>query len=206
MDLPRLLLIADGFSDPLIASKVKAAVTAGVRWVQLRDHDASSDKFDQHATKLVSELVAIDRDVLVTINSRIRIADFHGLHFHTGKHGPSIFESQLVLGSDAPIGISAHNGKDLAEAVRDKAQYVIFSPIFPTSTRPSAKPVGIDVLKKVCFHADPIPIYALGGITPQHVSACLEAGARGVAVHSAILKSPNLVSAIQAFSRALPGL
>lgn len=206
MELPKLLLIADKFTNPAVAARTRQAVQAGIRWVQLRDHEASSDEFDLHALRLARDLIAIDRTVLVTINSRIGIAEAHKMHFHTGSNGPSIFESKLVLGANTPIGASAHDGKQLAEVVRDRAQYVLFSPIYPTRTHPDAKPVGLDVLKKVCFHTNPIPVYALGGITPERVAGCLEAGARGVAVHSAIIHAPNMVSVIQAFSRALPGL
>ena len=206
MELPRLLLIADQFTNPAVSIRTKQAVQAGVRWVQLRDHKASTDEFDLHALRLAAELARIDRNVLVTINSRIRIAETHKFHFHTGSNGPSVFESRLVLGSDAPIGVSVHDGKELAEAVRDKTQYVLFSPIFSTASHPDARPVGLDVLKKACYHSNPIPVYALGGITPERTASCLEAGARGVAVHSAIMRSPNFISVIQAFNRVIPGL
>jgi thiamine-phosphate diphosphorylase len=206
MDLPRLLLIADNFTDPAVAARTREAVRAGIRWVQLRDHEASTDAFDLHALRLARDLIGIDRKVLITINSRIQMAETHSMHFHTGRHGPSVFESRLVLGQEAPIGVSAHDGKELAAAIRDKVQYVLFSPIFPTKSHPDARPVGVEVLRKACFHSKPTPVYALGGITPARTAVCLEAGARGVAVHSAIMHSPNFVAVIQAFSRVLPGL
>ena len=206
MDLPRLLLISDNFTNPAVAARTRDAVRAGVRWVQLRDHDASTDAFDVHALRLARDLFQIDRKVLVTINSRIQMAETHSMHFHTGRHGPSVFESRLVLGNEAPIGVSAHDGKELAAAIRDKVQYVLFSPIFPTKSHPDARPVGVEVLRKACFHSEPTPVYALGGITPERVSVCLEAGARGVAVHGVIMQSSNFVSVIQDFSRVLPGL
>jgi thiamine-phosphate pyrophosphorylase len=206
MDLPRLLLIADNFTNPAVAARTRDAVRAGVRWVQLRDHAASTDAFDLHALRLAKDLIKIDRKVLITINSRVQMAEAHSMHFHTGRHGPSVFESRLLLGQDAPIGVSAHDGRELAAAIRDKAQYVLFSPIFRTKTHPEARPVGVEVLRKSCFHSKPTPVYALGGMTPERVGVCLEAGARGVAVHGAIMHAPNIVSVIQAFSRVLPGL
>lgn len=206
MNLPRLLLIADQFTDERVASKVRNAVKDGVRWVQLRDHMASSDAFDEAANLIIRDMIAINRNVLITINSRIAIAAEHKLHFHTGMHGPSLFEAKLVLGADAPIGISVHNGKELAVAVNNKAQYVIFSPIFETSTHPGAQGVGLEVLRKVCFHSKQMPVLAMGGITPEKVSACRGVGAYGVAVSSSILEAASMFGVIQAFNKVLPGL
>lgn len=38
---PRLALIADGFTNDARADRAVEAVRAGVRWVHLRDHEAS---------------------------------------------------------------------------------------------------------------------------------------------------------------------
>jgi len=206
MQLPRVLLIGDRFTDPKQAAKIKMAVQAGIRWVQLRDHEASTDGFDVAAVRLARELTQIDRNVLITINSRINVALTRSMSFHTGKHGPSIFEAILVLGAGVPIGMSAHDGKELAVAVKNKAHYIAFSPIFPTKSHPEARPVGLEVLKKVCGHAGKIPVLALGGINPSNASSCLHAGAYGVAVHSAILDAADPKAAVQQFSQVIPGL
>lgn len=206
MTLPRLLLIADNFSDLTVAAKVKSAVKEGVRWVQLRDHMATADRYDVNAMRMVRDLIEINRNVLITVNSRITFAEEHKMHFHTGLHGPSLFEAKMVLGSSAPIGVSVHNGKELATAVNGGAQYIIFSPIFETETHPGAPGVGTEVLKKVCLHAKTMPVMAMGGITPENVKRCLHVGAHGVAVNSSILKAANMLAAIKAYSKEIPGL
>ena len=206
MTLPRLLLIADEFTDEKVAAKVRGAVKYGIRWVQLRDHMASPDTFDVAADRLMRDLMAINRNVLITINSRITMAAEHRMHFHTGLHGPSLFEAKLVLGSDAPIGVSVHNGKELAVAVKEKAQYVIFSPIFETKSHPGVPGVGLEVLRKVCFHSKQMPVIAMGGITPEKVKACRSVGAYGVGVVSSILDASSMLATIQAFNKELPGL
>ena len=206
MTLPRLLLVADEFTDAKVAAKVRSAVKYGVRWVQLRDHMASPDTFDVAADRLMRDLMAINRNVLITINSRITMAAEHRMHFHTGLHGPSLFEAKLVLGSDAPIGVSVHNGKELAVAVKEKAQYVIFSPIFETKSHPGVPGVGLEVLRKVCFHSKQMPVIAMGGITPEKVKACRSVGAYGVGVVSSILDASSMLATIQAFNKELPGL
>lgn len=206
MDLPRLMLVADGFTRPKIAKKVCSAVFAGVRWIQLRDHGATSDTFDHMASRLIQEIEKIDKNVLVTVNSRLTIAQRHGLTFHTGRHGPSLYESKMVLGPDSVIGMSTHDGRELAAAVREKADYVTFSPIFETTSHPGMKGVGMEVLRNACFHAKDMPVIAMGGITPETAADCIWAGAHGVAVHSSILSVENMIVNIREFSREIPGL
>ena len=199
------MLVADGFADPAVQAKVIRLVELGIRWVQLRDHKASLDDFDAAAMRLSYQLSKVNRRVLISVNSWIQIAEQHELPFHTGTHGPTLFESRLVLGTEAPIGLSVHDGKELATAVRDGASYITFSPVFKTDSHPEAKPVGTTVLRNACRHAT-MPVIAMGGIMPANVKDCLEAGAHGVAVVSSLLSSNDMVGAVQAFNAELPGL
>jgi len=45
---------------------------------------------------------------------------------------------------------------------------------------------GIDSLAQVVEAVADVPIFALGGVTPERVRPCLEAGAHGVAVLSGV--------------------
>ena len=203
--LPRLLLVANDFTRLEVARRVIMCVRAGVRWIQLRDHLASSDVFDSMAMKLIYEVQKVEPKTMVSINSKIKVAQMHDLPFHTGSEGPSLFESGLVLGSQAFIGMSTHDGRELATAVKEKASYVTFSPIFKTNSHPEAKPVGTTVLSNACRHAT-MPVIAMGGITPHNAKECLNAGAHGVAVVSSILSAPDPIKVIQQFSSVIPGL
>jgi thiamine monophosphate synthase len=48
-----------------------------------------------------------------------------------------------------------------------------------------------------------VPVFAIGGLTPQRVAPVLAAGAHGVAVRSAILGAPDPALAARAFAVAL---
>ena len=47
--------------------------------------------------------------------------------------------------------------------------------------------------------ASPVPVYAIGGITPDDVPALEAAGADAIAVSGAILQSPDPVAAMRRF-------
>jgi thiamine-phosphate pyrophosphorylase len=200
---PRLALIADGFTDDTRADRAVEAVEAGVRWVHLRDHDASPDRFMEAARSVVPQLRSAAEDVTVTVNSHVDVADEFGLGVHVGWRGPTVPTARNLLGPDALIGYSAH---EHVEAEGDRTQgvnYYFFSPVFPTSSKPDQPPTGIGPLRAFCQTASPMPVLALGGITPERVSVCREAGARGVAVLSGIMDVDTPRAAARAYLRAL---
>ena len=49
----------------------------------------------------------------------------------------------------------------------------------------------------------PIPVFAIGGITPDRIKEVRKAGADGVAVISAILKAKNIEETTKEFLRLL---
>lgn len=58
-------------------------------------------------------------------------------------------------------------------------------------------------LRSFCQTAEPVPVFALGGITPERVAPCRTAGAHGVAVLSGILNATTPNAAARAYLRAL---
>ena len=85
------------------------------------------------------------------------------------------------------VGASAHSASELAEAAALGADYATLSPIFATTCKPGAVPLGIGSLAAVC-QKSPIPIFALGGIGRDKLDACIEAGAAGCCMMSALMR------------------
>jgi len=200
---PCLALIADGFTNNARADQAVRAVETGVRWVHLRDHDAGPDVFAEATRNIIDRLRAAADDMTITINSRVDVAEAHGLGAHVGWRGPSVSGARAVLGSDVLIGYSAHEHVE-AEGDRTRGvDYYFFSPVFPTSSKPDQPATGVGPLRTFCRTAAPTPVLALGGITPERVSVCREAGARGVAVLSGIMDVDAPRASTRAYLRAL---
>lgn len=200
---PRLALIADGFTEEKRAERAVTAVEAGVRWVHLRDHSAGPEAFETAARDLVPRLRAVADDVTVTVNSRIDVAKRFDLGLHVGWRGPTVPQARETLGPEALIGYSAHERVEARGDRTHGVDYYFFSPIFPTSSKPDQPPTGTGPLRAFCQAASPAPVFALGGITPERVSACRAAGARGVAVLSGIMEVDTPGAAARAYLRAL---
>lgn len=85
------------------------------------------------------------------------------------------------------VGASAHSAAEIAEAAALGADYATLSPIFATTCKPGAVPLGIAALAAVC-QKSPIPIFALGGIGRDKLDACIEAGATGCCMMSELMR------------------
>lgn len=200
---PRLALIADGFTDEIRSDRAVTAVKAGVRWVHLRDHQATREQFEEAAQSLTERLRALTDDVTVTINTRLAVADSLNAGLHLGWRGSSVTDARDALGDDSLLGYSAHEEIEIeGDRARD-VDYYFFSPVFATSSKPDQPPAGVSALRSFCQTAAPTPTLALGGITPERVRVCREAGADGVAVLSGIMDAEVPVAATRAYLRAL---
>jgi thiamine-phosphate pyrophosphorylase len=200
---PCLALIADRFTIAERADRTVAAVRAGVRWVHLRDHEAGPDRFEEAAHDLADRVRAEAADVVITVNTRLGVAEALDTGLHLGWRGPSVEEARAHLGPEALLGYSAHDELGLEGGRGPAVDYYFFSPVYETSSKPDQPPAGLSALRSFCRAAAPRPTLALGGITPERVPACREAGAEGVAVLSGIMEADAPVAATRAYLRAL---
>jgi thiamine-phosphate pyrophosphorylase len=198
--LPALLLIGDRFTRPEIADRIRLAVSLGVHWIQLRDHDVDEHAFFEAAAQLTESLRAISPDVLISVNTHVGVAERLGCALHVGRRGPAPGEARELIPDGFPVGLSIH---DESEIVGSDVDYYLFSPIYETSSKPGTRGRGESTLERVCRAAAPTPVMAMGGITPEHVISCLHSGAHGVAVRSGILQAPDLIRAVLDYRGAL---
>ena len=71
------------------------------------------------------------------------------------------------------------------------ATQVILGTIFETECKKGLKGRGIEFVREIseyCRKNGDIPVYAIGGITPENISLVKEAGARGGCMMSYMMK------------------
>ena len=98
------------------------------------------------------------------------------------------------------VGASVHSPCEAREARDLGADYVIAGHIFPTDCKKGIRPRGLDFLENVCCGAD-IPVYAIGGITPDNIASLRQTGAAGACVMSGFMKCP--LDEIEDFTKRL---
>ncbi|NJP33160.1 thiamine phosphate synthase [Micromonospora thermarum] len=169
---------------------VAGAVAGGVRWVVLREKDLPRP--DRAA--LAAEL----RAVLAQVGGTLVVAGpdpLDGDAVHLPAAGPYP-PPRLGL-----VGRSCHDHTELARLTTE--DYVTLSPVYPTRTKPGygppLHPEGLAAL----IGASPVPVLALGGIeTAEQVQDCVEAGAAGVAVLGAVMRSDDPAEAATTLTTA----
>jgi len=111
--------------------------------------------------------------------------------------------SELLGPSPAPgLGLSSHAPAQAERAVAAGAAYLGVGPVYPTGTKPEAKPVTLGYVRWAAQQVR-LPWFAIGGITLANLEAVLDAGARGICVVSAILNAPDVAQACAEFKRRL---
>ena len=205
--LPRLVLIADGFTQPARAERTLEACRAGVPWVHLRDHAVDDETFEMAARRLVARLRDEVPGVRISINGRLPVAEALATGLHVGRRGPAIAAARACL-PEAVVGFSAHDVAEGRRAVDAGADYLFFSPVFETTSKPGHAGVGVEALGRFSRAVPAVPVFALGGVTPERVGICRAAGAYGVAVLSGVLDAPDPVAAtaryLDALQQAIP--
>ena len=117
----------------------------------------------------------------------------------TGGNPRAIGSNPRALGSN-PRAI----GSKPREREDHRPQYLFFSPVFNPQGKPGYAGAGIDALNDfVQYVQGRVPVYALGGVTPDRVGPCLDAGSYGIAVLSGIMMADHPGQAASAYLSAL---
>lgn len=205
MELHRLMIILDGGACEDVVHVAREACAAGGRFFQWRHKQATPRELYEVGRELA--MIVASYHGVFAINDRLDVAlalAAHGVHLPS--QGVPLRAVRATVGRDRLVGVSCHDLEEIARAGRD-ASYITYSPVFePNSPKPEEarlESVGLDGLAGAVEESR-APVYALGGITPERVSACFQAGAHGVAVLGGICLADDPYEATAAYLAALP--
>lgn len=97
------------------------------------------------------------------------------------------------------LGASCHSVSDAVEAEKLGCSYITAGHIFDTDCKKDLPGRGLNFLKKVSEAAS-IPVYAIGGITPENADKTKNAGAKGVCVMSGFMQCEDVFEYIRKWS------
>jgi thiamine-phosphate pyrophosphorylase len=194
------LILDEGWSSRCSLPEVlREAGQAGVKLVQYRNKTGSMKQAYEVASLLRN--IAKECGMLFVVNDRCDLAmavEADGVHL--GQTDLSVTLARHLVGDTMLIGVSTHNSEQVQTATEEGADYLGFGPMFPTNTKSHHDPVvGLQGMKHI-RGLTLLPVFAIGGITPDSVSGLCQAGANGVAVASGIL---DAVDRQQAFTQYL---
>lgn len=181
---------------------IQQALAGGARFFQLREKDLSARELYTLGERL--SLLIRSQGGFLLINDRIDVAlalEADGVHLP--QKGLTANQARKLLGSHKLIGVSAHTWEEALKAQEDGADFITFGPVFRTPSKARyGEPVGLNSLQKISKFLN-IPLLALGGVKVENALSCLEAGADGLAVISAVLAAPDVTEVVKSFLKTL---
>ncbi|MBL8863419.1 MAG: thiamine phosphate synthase [Planctomycetes bacterium] len=187
-------------SAPEILRRAGRAIEAGLDSILLRE-PAFSDRETLDLARGLRALLG-PRGWL-GIHDRVHLAEAAGADgVHVGFRSLAAREARAIAAPTIAVGFSAH-AHDAPEA-RAGADYLLFGPLFATPSKAGLlAPVGLETLARA-VQASPVPLWAVGGITPDNAAALSACGAAGVAVRAAVLGARDGKPATRALLAVLP--
>lgn len=180
---------------------IEQALKSGITLFQLREKgtDALTGKKLQDFALSVKELTA-RYNVPFIINDNVELAmtvNADGIHLGQDDMKPDELPDYF---DDRVVGLSVRDEMELADSNLDNVDYIGTGPVFPTSSKDDAgEATGVSGLKFMREKIGALPMVAIGGITPGNYNLCLENGADGIAVISAIPQSEDIGQAVRKF-------
>lgn len=200
-EIPPLYALTDASGRPPRSQQIHELITAGVRWIQIREKSIDDIDFYEIVRSAVASLPA---KVKLLVNDRLDIAlscTADGVHL--GDRDLPVDAARRVAG-DAPllIGYSTHSLEQALDASgHPSIDYVAIGPIFPSPTKSVRPPLGLEVIAQLRRGTDK-PIVAIGGIHAGNIGAVLKAGADAAAVLSALYRGGSIAENVRTLLEA----
>jgi thiamine-phosphate pyrophosphorylase len=159
----------------------RAAIAGGADVVQVRAPELADAGLEGLARGVVE--ACRGSSTLSIVNDRVEVAvaaGAAGVHVGQGD-GPELVRSRI---GDRVLGVSVSTPEEARRAAAFGADYLGVT-VWATPTKPEAEPVGLDGLAAVA-RSTSLPVVGIGGVSASNATEVLDAGARGVAVVSAV--------------------
>ena len=187
-------------------SVARALCDGGSDIIQLRAKSSSADEVRCMAELILP--VTNAAGVGLVINDHPKIAHQVGaMACHLGQE--DFFDGGYTQAAQVrgcppgfKLGLSTHAPEQAKRALQAEPDYIAIGPIYPTGTKPMAKPVTLEYVKWAAINVQS-PWFAIGGVNLQTLDDVLLAGATRICVVSAILNAPDLAEACRDYKRRL---
>ncbi len=177
-DPPHYLITPEpGDDDARWLSTLRKALDAGVRRVQLRAYDTEQLRW----RRLVERATAHARDAgaEVLVNGDVAMAAALGIGVHLRASQLNALSAR-PLSRPLPVIASCHSHEELSRAQALDCDAAVLGPILATSSHPGEPGIGWERFAEMRERVA-MPIYAIGGMTRDHVPLARSHGAQGIA-------------------------
>ena len=193
--------------DPLTV--LEEALKGGISHFQLREKGVgalSGEDLLEFAKSCQS--LCKKYNVPFLVNDDVELALAVGADgIHIGQEDMDFGQARALIGKEKLLGVSVHSLEEAEIAIEAGADYLGMGPVYGTRSKADAKqPAGTAVIREVSSKFPDMPIFGIGGITPQNAEAVWEAGAAGAAVISALADADDIGLQIAEFQNSYKGV
>ena len=171
-------------------------MTAGCRWISLREKDLSEDEQITLFRTLLP--IASRHGARVSLHGEAALAkaaNADGVHL-SARSNP--IAARELLGTHKLVGVSIHTVTEAERIDPGIVDYAIAGPAFETASKPGYGPeIGRKGLAEIAAAAR-VPILAIGGINATRAAEVLSVGPTGIAVMGAVMRAADPRQAMKA--------
>ncbi|HEX5234030.1 MAG TPA: thiamine phosphate synthase [Silvibacterium sp.] len=169
----------------------------GIDYIQIREKDLTPSELRALAEQVVTAVRTTNPSTRVLLNGPAQTAlecGADGVHLPANSPRQATELARNLFARHARhaiISYSCHSREEVLKAKEESQQgtqaattktLILYAPVFQKVTRESKLPGhGLEALRHAVEAAHPIPVFALGGVTPENAPACIAAGADGIA-------------------------
>lgn len=169
-------------------TRMQTIIAAKPHAVILREKDLPDAQYALLAQQLLPICKA--HDVPLILNGHTVLAQ----EMDCMAHLPFARKAELRSG-----GISIHSPVEAGMLQTTTAAYCIAGHIWDTACKAGLSGRGTAFLQEVVENAGQIPVYAIGGVTPERMPQVYAAGAKGACVMSALMQCDDPAAYLHAF-------
>ncbi len=164
---------------------VGEALAGGADVIQLREKGLTDREWLSRAREV--RILTAQAKATFVVNDRPDLARLAGADgVHLGQDDVTVRDARRIVGPNALVGVSTHDLEQLDRAVLDAAGYLGVGPVFASRTKGFDDLAGLSFVRRAA-EATNLPWFAIGGIDEANIGEAIEAGARRVAVGSAVV-------------------
>jgi thiamine-phosphate pyrophosphorylase len=140
----------------------------------------------------------------LVVNDRADVAlaaQVGGLHL--GRDDLEAEVARRIVGASVLLGGTANSVAEARQRFTQGFDYLGVGPIYGTTSKAKpAPPLGLEALSIIATES-PVPVIAIGSITPERVPEVLQAGAHGIAVLSGVCCARDPLAAVARYREAV---
>jgi thiamine-phosphate diphosphorylase len=163
----------------MFLEKAASVLAGGVSMIQLREPGLAPADYASLARDLLRLCRQHEAKLLLNADpATVSQLGADGVHLSSRR---LMALAARPLPREKLVAASCHDETEIAHAARIGCDFCVLSPVLPTASHPGAPTLGWERFRDLSVRAS-MPVYALGGMKPEHVATARAHWGHGVAM------------------------